>query len=60
MNDYYISLPRVMNIPQVWENTPAPADRINQVAQSRLANWSEDQLAEKNYATLPPLLCLLE
>ncbi len=47
MNDFYITLPREMNIPQGWENTPVPADRINQIAQSRLANWSEEQLKSR-------------
>jgi hypothetical protein len=47
MNDYYISLPREMNIPQGWERTPPPEDRVNQVAKSYLAHWSEVQLKSR-------------
>ncbi len=47
MNDYYISLPKEMNIPQGWERTPPPEDRVNQVAKSHLALWSEEQLKSR-------------
>ena len=34
MNDYYLTLPREMNIPEGWEKTPSPEDRVNQAAKS--------------------------
>ncbi len=62
MNDYYLSLPREMNIPQGWEKTPLPQDRVNQIAKSRLAHWSEEQLKSReklvNVSTIPLIIGL--